>query len=75
MRSSMEEVKHTFIIKTVTDPRTQKSISLHEAIRDGIIDNATSKTIYSIISDLQVRGDIEGNPEILFPISLLKHML
>lgn len=48
VRSSMEEVKHTFIIKTVTDPRTQKSISLHEAIRDGIIDNATNQYVNPI---------------------------
>ena len=48
VRSSMETVQHTFVIKTVIDPRTQKKLTLHEAIRDGIIDSATSKKIKTV---------------------------
>lgn len=64
VRSSMEEVKHTFIIKTVIDPRTNKRISLHDAIRDGIIDNATNRYVNPItgksvsLQEAMAMGDI-----------------
>lgn len=38
--SSMEEVSHTFIIKSVLHPKTLEDISLQEAVLAGIIDQA-----------------------------------
>lgn len=38
--SSTEEVRHTFIIRSVCDPRTQDDISLTDAVLAGIIDQA-----------------------------------
>lgn len=40
VRQSTEEVRHTFVIKTVFDPRTEEDISLTEAVYAGIIDQA-----------------------------------
>ena len=41
---STEEVRHTFIIKTVYDPRTEDNISLTEAVYAGIIDQAAGNS-------------------------------
>lgn len=48
--SSTEEVRHTFVIKSVTDPRTQDDISLEEAVVAGIIDQASSKLSFCCMS-------------------------
>jgi hypothetical protein len=43
--SSMEEVSHTFIIKSVLHPKTLEDISLQEAVLAGIIDQAAGKDV------------------------------
>ena len=42
--SSTEEVRHTFVIKSVWDPRIEDEISLTEAVMAGIIDQAAGMT-------------------------------
>ncbi|XP_052785009.1 uncharacterized protein LOC128220597 isoform X2 [Mya arenaria] len=42
---STEEVRHTYIIKSVYDPRTQENISLTEAVVAGIIDQVAGRYV------------------------------
>ncbi|KAH3805998.1 desmoplakin-like isoform X2 [Dreissena polymorpha] len=42
---STEEVRHTYVIKSVYDPRTQDDISLTEAVLAGIIDQAAGRYV------------------------------
>lgn len=49
---STEEVRHTFIIKTVYDPRTGDNISLTEAVYAGIIDQAAGNFLTLVVSNL-----------------------
>ncbi|XP_053404191.1 uncharacterized protein LOC123554321 isoform X4 [Mercenaria mercenaria] len=62
--SSTEEVRHTFVIKKVTDPRTEEEISLTEAVLAGIIDQASSRYVNIVtgesvsLQEAMAMGDI-----------------